>query len=203
MQAVIRGGGWVFGLLVLAFLWGCGSPRILSAPPIDPNPMDRRTYTIGVRDTLKITVWKNEELNVVVPVRTDGRISVPLLDDLQAEGLTAMELKEVVTKELSEFIVAPDVTVTVLEMNSAFVTILGEVRSQGQMPLARDTRVLEIIGAAGGFSIYADKSDIRIVRRQSDGSEKEYRFDYKAYVKGKAPGTNIVLQNGDTIIVQE
>jgi polysaccharide export outer membrane protein len=125
------------------------------------------------------------------------------VDDIQAEGLTSMELKEVITKELSEFIAAPDVTVTVIEMNSAWVNILGAIRSQGRMPLARDTRVLEVIASAGGFAPFANKSDIRIVRRQPDGSEREYRFDYKAYVKGKAPGTNIVLQNGDTIIVQE
>lgn len=202
MNAVIRGSGWVFGLLVLALLWGCGA-RTLSPPPMDPDPLDRSSYIIGVRDVIRITVWKNNELDVVVPVRNDGRISIPLVDDIQAEGLTAMELKEVVTKKLSEFIVAPDVTVTVVEMNSAFVNILGEIRGQGRFSLARDTRVLDVIAMAGGFSIYANKYDIRIVRRQPDGSEKEYRFNYNAYVKGKAPGTNIVLQNGDTIIVQE
>jgi polysaccharide export outer membrane protein len=165
--------------------------------------MERKSYTIGVRDVLRVTVWKNNELNVSVPVRTDGRISIPLADDVQAEGLTAMELKEVITKELSEFILAPDVTVTVMEMNSAYANLLGEVKGPGRIGLARDTRVLDAISSAGGFTLYADKRDIRIIRQMSDGSEKEYRFDYKAYVKGEAPGTNIVLHNGDTIIVTE
>jgi polysaccharide export outer membrane protein len=165
--------------------------------------MDRATYVIGVLDGIQVTVWKNNELNVTVPVRSDGKISVPLVDDVQAEGLTPMELKEVITKELSEFIVAPDVTVTVVGLNSQFVSLVGEVGRQGRIPLTRDLRVLEAIASAGGFAPFADKSDVRIVRRQSDGSEREYRFDYKAYIKGKAPGTNIVLQNGDTVIVQE
>jgi polysaccharide export outer membrane protein len=202
MNALARRRGSVFGLFVAASLCACGS-RPLSPPPIDPDPMDRSTYVIGVLDVIQVTVWKNAELNATVPVRSDGKISVPLVDDVQAEGLTPMELKEVLTKELSEFIVAPDVTVTVVGSNSQFVSLVGEIGRQGRVPLSRDLRVLEAIAVAGGFAPFADKSDIRIVRRQPDGSEREYRFDYKAYIKGKAPGTNIVLQNGDTIIVQE
>jgi polysaccharide export outer membrane protein len=156
-----------------------------------------------VTDVLRISVWKNEELDVVVPVRPDGKISFPLLDDLQAEGLEVMELKEILTRELSEFIIAPDVTVLVVEMNSQFVSILGAVKNNARIALTRDLRVLEAIATAGGFTTFADKDNIRIVRRGDDDGEHEYRFDYDAYIKGKAPGTNIVLQNGDTIIVPE
>jgi polysaccharide export outer membrane protein len=201
MRALRRSIGCSIALLT-ALLVGCAA-RPLSPPPPDPNPMDRETYVIGVTDLLRISVWKNEELNVTVPVRPDGKISFPLLDDVQAEGLQVTELKEILTRELSEYIVAPDVTVIVVEMNSQFVSVIGAVPSNGRLPLTRDLRVLEAIASSGGFTTFADKDDIRIVRRGEDGEEVEYRFDYDAYIKGKAPGTNIVLQNGDTVIVPE
>jgi polysaccharide export outer membrane protein len=165
--------------------------------------MDRDPYRIGVTDVLRISVWRNQELSVDVPVRPDGKISVPLLDDIHAEGLEPTELKEVLTRELAEYVAAPNVTVIVLAMNSRFVSILGEVGNQARVPLTRNMRVLEGIAAVGGFQTFANKGDVRIVRRQEDGSETEYRFDYHAYIKGKAPGTNIVLHNGDTIIVPD
>ena len=165
--------------------------------------MDREVYLIGVTDVLMISVWKNPELSVEVPVRADGMISVPLIDDVQAEGLTPQELKEVIAQELSEFVAAPDVTVLVQQMNSRFVSVLGEVRQPTRVALTRDLRVLEAIALVGGFSTFADKSDIRIVRRTPGGGEVEYRFDYDAYVRGVAPDTNIVLRPGDTIIVPD
>jgi polysaccharide export outer membrane protein len=176
--------------------------RQLSAPPPEPAP-EEREYRIGVTDVLRLNVWRNEELSVDVPVRPDGRVSVPLLDDIQAEGLTPQELKESLTRELSEYITAPDVTVIVLQMNSRFVSVLGGVKAENRIPLTRDLRVLEAIASVGGFDTFAQKSNVRIVRRNPDGTETEYRFDYDAYIKGNAPGTNIVLQNGDTIIVPE
>ena len=189
--------------VVLGLAWlACGG-RSLSPPPVDPKPMERPTYVIGVTDVLQIMVWKNEDLSVRVPVRPDGKISFPLLDDVQAEGLTPVELKEVLTRELGEYITAPDVAVIVTEMNSQFVSVVGEVARNAQIPLTKDLRVLEAIAAVGGFNTFADKGDIRIVRRRADGSEAEFAFDYEAYIKGNAPGTNIVLQNGDTIIVHD
>jgi len=148
-------------------------------------------------------VWRNEELGVEVPVRPDGKISLPLLDDVQAEGLTPTELKEVLSREFAEYVSAPSVTVVVLAMNSRFVSVLGGVNHEGRIPLTRNLRVLEAIAHSGGFTTFADKGDVRIVRRRADGGEDEYRFDYNAYIKGKAPGTNIVLMNGDTIIVPD
>jgi polysaccharide export outer membrane protein len=190
----------IAGLLAI----GCFG-RELSLPPPDPTPMDRASYTIGVTDVLKITVWKNPESSVeAVPVRTDGKISVPLINDVQAEGLTPEELKDVITRDLSEFVSEPQVTVVVVQMNSRFVSVIGEVGGQDtRVPLTRDLRVLEAIAQAGGFGPFADKSDIRIVRRNADGTESEYRFDYGAYIRGRAPGTNIVLQHGDTIVVPD
>jgi len=199
---VVGRGSSVLACLLIAAVCGCQT-RAISPPPPDPDPMDRSGYVVGVEDVLQISVWKNEELSVVVPVRPDGKISVPLVDDVQAEGLTAMEIKEVLTRELSEFITAPDVTVVVLEMKSRYVNVIGAVPKSGQIPLVKDLRVLEAIAMMGGFALFADSGNVRIVRRQPDGSEVEYRFDYDAYIKGRAPGTNIVLRSGDTIIVPE
>lgn len=196
------GTGAVSAALACALVLGCAA-RAPSPPPPDPTPMSRDTYVVGVTDVLQIAVWRNPDLSVQVPVRPDGKISVPLLDDVQAEGLTPTELKEVLTRELSEFIAAPDVTVIVAEMNSRFVSVLGATRQNTRVPLTRDLRVLEAIALVGGFGQFADRGNIRIVRRTEDGGEEEYRFDYDAYIKGRAPGTNIVLQNGDTIIVPD
>jgi polysaccharide export outer membrane protein len=202
IRGVARRGLPMLSCLLIGSLWGSQS-RNISPPPIDPDPMDRSGYVVGVEDVLQISVWKNEELSVRVPVRSDGKISVPLVDDVQAEGLQAMEIKEVLTRELSEFITAPDVTVVVVEMNSRYVNVIGAVPRSGQIPLVKDLRVLEAIAQMGGFALFAKTRDVRIVRRQPDGSEVEYRFDYDAYIKGRAPGTNIVLRSGDTIIVPE
>ncbi len=202
MQFQVRKSMWVTLLLTAWALAGCAG-RAPSLPPPDPNPMDRETYRIGVTDVLQISVWKNPELEVVVPVRPDGKISCPLLDDIQAEGLRVMELKEILTRELAEYITAPDVTVIVAEMNSQFVSIMGAVPQSTRIPLTRDLRVLEAIATAGGFATFSDKKNIRIVRRGPGGEEVEFRFDYNAYIKGKAPGTNIVLQHGDMVIVPE
>lgn len=188
--------------MALAAIAAACAGRQVSPPPPDPTP-EEREYHIGATDVLRITVWRNEELSIDIPVRNDGMISVPLLDDVRAEGLTPQELKEVLTREFSEYITAPDVTVMVLQMNSRFVSVLGGVRSEGRVPLTRDLRVLEAIASVGGFDTFAQKSNVRIVRRNPDGTESEYRFNYDAYIKGKAPGTNIVLRNGDTIIVPE
>jgi len=186
----------------LLFVLACAG-RAPSPPPPELSGDEREAYAIGVTDVLLISVWRNPELTVEVPVRTDGMISVPLIDDVPAEGLTPQELKEVITREMAEFVAAPDVTVIIRQMNSRYVSVIGEVAVTTRVPLTRNLRVLEVIAQVGGFTPFADRDDIRIVRRQSDGTEIEYRFDYDAYIKGSAPGTNIVLQPGDTIIVTD
>ena len=109
---------------------------------------------------------KDADLDVVVPVRPDGKISVPLLDDVQAEGLTPTELKEILTREYSEFVTAPSVTVVVKEMNSRFVSVIGGVTREGRYPLSRNMRVLEAIALAGGFNTFADTDGVRVIRRR-------------------------------------
>lgn len=178
----------------------CVEPPPPPAPPAGPG--ERAPYVLGVTDQLQVTVWKNPELSARVVVRSDGMISVPLLDDVQAEGLTAEELKEVITERLSEYIVSPDVTVMVIGMNSNSVSVMGGVMRTGEIPLQRETRVLQAIARAGGFSTWAKKSQVKILRQTPEGLV-EYRFDYGAYLAGKAPETNIVLQAGDTIVVPD
>ena len=189
-------------LATLVFQTACAG-RQLSPPPPDTTPMLREPYTLGVTDVIRVSVWRNQELSVEVPVRSDGKISVPLIDDVDAAGLTPPELKAVVTRELSEFVASPDVTIIVMQMNSRYVSVIGEVARENRIPLTQELRVLEAIALAGGFTTFADKGDVRVVRRQSDGSEIEYLFDFNAYVRGRAPGTNLLLQPGDTIIVPE
>ena len=177
----------------------------VAPPPMPEDPPsvgERETYVIGVTDQLVITVWKNPELSSQLVVRSDGMISVPLLDDVQAEGLTAEELKEVITEALSEYIANPDVTVVLIGMNSYTVSIMGGVNRSGEMPLQRETRVLQAIARSGGFSTWAKKDQVKILRQTPRGLV-EYRFDYNAYLAGKAPGSNIVLRAGDTIVVPD
>lgn len=186
--------------VVSSILLACASPP--PPPPPEVVAGERQAYVIGVTDVLGITVWKNPELATAAPVRPDGKISVPLLDDVQAEGLTPQELKEVLTEALSEFIAAPDVTVLVREMNSQTVYLLGEgVNGNGALPLRREMRVLEAIATMGGFTVWAKKNNIRILRKTRTGMT-EYTFNYGAYMAGKAPHSNIVLQAGDTIVVE-
>jgi polysaccharide export outer membrane protein len=194
---------WIVAVALGVWLAGCAA-REISQPPPQPAHLEHEEYVIGVRDVLRVSVWKNPELSVDVIVRMDGKISVPLLDDVQAEGLTPMELKEVLAREFSEYVASPDVTVIVVRMDSQFVLLMGDgLKANRQVPLTRDLRVLDAVALGGGFSSFADRGDIRIVRRHQDGAEVEYRFDYDAYIKGRAPGTNIVLQNRDTVIVPD
>ena len=191
--------GIVSVLLVLAVSLGCAG-KGMPHPP-EPPPMEKAEYVIGAGDQLTIRVWKNPELSVKVPVRPDGKISVPLLDDVQAEGFTALELKEVITRDLGEYISNPDVTV-VVEGISKRIYMLGEVGREGPIPLATDLRVTDALSAAGGFGTFADKKNVKVIRRSENG-EVEYRFNYDAYVAGNAPGTNLLLAPNDTIVVTD
>jgi polysaccharide biosynthesis/export protein len=191
----------IVALVLGLFVGGCAGRG--SAPPPEDEPGEREEYVIGIPDVLKIVVWRNPELSVEVPVRRDGKISVPLVDDVQAEGLTPEELKEVLTEALAEFVTAPDVTVVVQETNSHTVTVVGGVARSGQIALTRQMRVVEAIATMGGFSAFAKKDRIKVIRKQDDGRSVEYVFNYGAFSAGKSPETNILLRPGDTIIVPE
>jgi len=191
--------GWVRLVVVAWVALGCAAPAPPS-PEFEAMPKEG-AYVIGVGDRLRIEVWQNERMGVNdVPVRIDGKITLPLLDDIQAAGLTTDELKAVIAGELEEYVQSPNVTVVVLSFLSKRAFVMGEVRNPGPISLAVETRVLDAISAAGGFSPFADKSRIKILR-YIDGRELEYRFDYDAYVDGDAPGTNVVLRPSDTVLV--
>jgi polysaccharide export outer membrane protein len=180
-----------------AYFWQ-GDP-----PPPEEGAVAEGEYVIGVADVLRIDVWKSPDLTVSVPVRPDGKISMPLVDNVQADGLTTAELKELLTRELAEYVANPDVTVTVLQINSKRVNVIGEVARPGPVSLQSRLRVLDAISQSGGFNPFADKKRVKLIRNGADGALAEYRFDYDAYVAGRAPGTNLLLQPGDTIVVPD
>jgi len=188
------------GLLLGLGAAGCAGSG--AVPPPEVLVGERAPYVIGAGDVLSVRVWKNPELSVEVPVRPDGKISVPLVDDVQAAGLTTLELKEVLTKSLSEFVSNADVTVVLTQVNSKRAYVVGAVLRSGPVPLIGDLRVLDALSLAGGFSQFADKGKIKVIRRSEKG-DVEYHFDYDAYVAGNAPGTNLLLQPGDTVVVPD
>ena len=187
-------------LFCLIGLFACARPA--APPPKEEQAKKRVAYVIGIPDVLRVSVWRNPELTVDVPVRNDGKISVPLLDDIQAEGLTPAELKEVIAEQLSEYISTPDVTIIVLKTNSHMVTVVGAVGRSGTVPLVREMRVLDAVAAVGGFTMWANKSDVRLLRLGPAGIDS-YRFNYGAYVAGKANDSNMLLEPGDTIVVPD
>jgi len=165
-----------------------------AAATADPN------YVIGPQDVLDIDVWKEAELTRPVPVRPDGKISLPLLNDVQAAGLTPTQLSEEITTELKKFITDPQVTVIVTEINSQRVYILGEMTRPGAYPLLPGMTVLQALSSAGGFTPFANMKKIYVLRNES-GKQEKFPFNYKDVVKGKNASENIVLKAGDQIVV--
>jgi polysaccharide export outer membrane protein len=160
-------------------------------------------YVIGSNDVLLINVWREPELSLNgVEVRLDGKISVPLIDDVQAAGLTPLQLKGVITDRLKEYVTAPQVTVVVSRVGSKSISIMGEVAREGMIPLQPKMRVLDAIAIAGGFSAFAGRSRIKVIR-SSGQNPTEYSFDYDDFIDGADLAQNILLLPGDQIIVPE
>ena len=171
-------------------------------PPSD-QPVSQPTFeefVLGVEDKLSISVWKEPDLSKTVTIRPDGKITFPLVGDVQAAGRSARQLTEDLTKLLGRFIKEPVVTVVVEEINNFKVFVLGEVTIQGALNLKRRTRLLEAIALAGGLSKFADKSNVLLLRFE-DGHETRTRVDYRKVVSGEKPELNLDLKPGDTIIV--
>jgi polysaccharide export outer membrane protein len=160
----------------------------------DPN------YVIGAQDMLDISVWKEPELTRAVPVRPDGKISLPLLNDVQAAGLTPTQLAARITTDLRKFVTNPQVTIIVTQINSQRIYILGEVNRAGAYPLLPQMTVLQALSSAGGFTQFANLKKIYMFRMEN-GKQVKFPFNYKDVVAGRRSEENTVLRAGDTIVV--
>ena len=169
------------------------------APSKEPLSVAGPDYVIGADDNLHISVWKEPELTNTLPVRPDGKISMPLLDDVQAAGLTPMQLATSLTEKLKKYLADPRVTVVVTQMNSQRVYVLGEVLHTGAMPLLPNMTVLQALATAG-FTQFANTKGIYILRT-ANGKQQKLPFNYKQVVKGDDVAQNISLKPGDTIVV--
>jgi len=161
---------------------------------------DSDQYVVGPEDVLYIHVWREDALSRTLPVRVDGYISLPLVHEVKAAGLTPLKLKESLTERFKEFIENPNISVTVIEANSFKVYVSGQVKNPGVYRLRSETTVLQIIPMAGGFGDWANQKKILIIRKEN-GKEKRIIVNYKKILKGDAPDSNIVLKGGDTIVV--
>jgi polysaccharide biosynthesis/export protein len=173
--------------------------------PIPPSAADASVtspsdYVIGPDDQLSVVFWRDKDLSADVVVRPDGKISLPLLNDVQAGGLTPEELRQRVTEEAKRFVEDPTASIVVKQINSRKVFVTGEVEKPGTYPLSGPTTVLQLIAAAGGLKEYAAKEKIVVLRREG-GREVNFRFNYKQVIQQKNPAQNIELKPGDTIVV--
>jgi polysaccharide export outer membrane protein len=178
---------------VLALMLGPGRP--LAAPPIPTSG-----YTIGPDDLLDVTVWNNAALSRTVPVRPDGKISLPLLDDVQAAGLTPKQLKDNLARRLAKYISSPEVSVIVREIHSLQVAVLGEVKQPGRYSLKNRASVLDAIALAGGFSPYANRSKL-VILRAAGSTVKRISCNYNKVVAADVEPESFFLQPGDTLVV--
>lgn len=160
----------------------------------DPN------YVIGSQDMLDISVWREPDFSRTVPVRPDGKISLPLLNDMQAAGLTPSQLAAELTKSLNKFVTNPQVTIIVTQINSQRFYVLGEAARPGAYTLIPEMTILQALSNAGGFTPYANSKKIYLLREEN-GKQQKLLFNYKDVIGGKRTEQNIVLQNGDTIVV--
>jgi polysaccharide biosynthesis/export protein len=168
--------------------------------PAKTPPRIDAGYKIGPQDVLRIDVWKEPDLTRQVSVRPDGKISLPLLDDVQAAGLTPLELRNFLREGLKEYITDPQVTVTVSEINSRRIFVTGEVTHSGTFALLPNMTVLQALSSCGGFTQFANTKKIYLLRM--DGAKQvKIPVNYKELIKGRKPEINILLQDGDTIVV--
>ena len=168
-----------------------------SASPVATTDSD---YKIGPQDVVRIDVWKEPDITRTIPVRPDGKISLPLLNDVQAAGLTAIQLGNSIRDGLTKYITSPQVTVTVTEINSRRVYLTGEVNRAGAIPLLPNMTVLQALSSGGGFTQFAKVKSIYVLRNE-DGKQVKHPFNYKEVRNGKNPEQNILLLPGDVIVI--
>jgi polysaccharide export outer membrane protein len=171
-------------------------PARPAAAGIEPPP----GYLIGADDILNVVFWREKEMSADVVVRPDGRITLPLISDVQASGLTPEQLRARIHEEASKYIEDPSVTVVVKQINSRRVFVTGMVGKPGAYPLSNPTTVLQLLSMAGGVSEFADHKKI-IVLRNENGTQKAMKFNYRDVTRGKNLQQNVLLQPGDTVVV--
>ena len=160
-------------------------------------PVDPKSYVIGPEDILYVQVWREPDITRPVLVRIDGKITLPLIGEVQAATLTPLQLSAKIAQGLSKFMVNPDVVVSIQQVGSKKYYVNGEVNRPGTFPLIVPTTVMEALSNCSGFKEFANQKDILIIR-----GTKRLHFNYKEYVKGKKPEQNVLLENGDTIVVR-
>jgi polysaccharide export outer membrane protein len=156
-------------------------------------------YILGADDQLHITVWKEPDLTAALPVRPDGKISMPLINDIPAAGLTPMQLADSITEKLKKYIADPRVTVVVTAMHSQRIFVTGEVTHPGAVPLLPNMTVLQALASAG-FTQFANLKGIYVLRMEN-GAQVKLPFNYRQVVKGRHPEQNILLKPSDTVVV--
>jgi polysaccharide export outer membrane protein len=196
----------VFALAVVIMMtFGAAGAVAQQAPPAAKGkpaavPAGLEDYRIGPEDVLSISVWKNEPMSRVLPVRPDGMISLPLLDDVMAAGLTPMELRNVLAQKLAEYVPQPAVTVIVNDVHSFKVSVIGEVVKPARYELKSRTSVLDVLALAGGFNQFAARTRVVVLRQEGD---KRIRipFNYNKVTAGAADEENLYLRPGDIVLV--
>lgn len=161
-----------------------------------PAPVDPKTYVLGPEDVISVRVWREPDLSGLIALRPDGHITLPLIGEVQAGGLTPVQLATRVTEKLSQYINRPEVMISVQMVRSKRYYVTGEVFRSGAFPLVVPTTVLEALMQAGGFREFAKTTKITILR-----GAKRFNFNYKEVIKGKNMSQNIQLENGDYVIV--
>ena len=164
-----------------------------SAVATDPN------FVIGAEDVLSITVWKEPDLTRNVPVRPDGKISLPLIDEVKAAGMTPKQLETELTAKFAHFIASPQVSVIVIDVRSQTFSIVGEVNRPGSFQLKQKTTMLEALAGAGGFKDFAKTKKIYVLRTKADGTKERLPFNYDKALKGEVPSFDV--QAHDTIVI--
>jgi polysaccharide export outer membrane protein len=192
----------VLGLFAMSGLPLTAQSTVPPPPGQAATPALPKDYVIGVKDVLNVFFWTAKEMSLTdALVRPDGKISVPLLNDIQAAGLTPMQLAEELKKAAAKFVRDGDATVIVTAINSRTVYVVGEVARPGPFQVGSEMTVLQAIGEAGGFLETANKGDVTILRTEN-GQERRFRFNYNDVVKGRNLQQNIRLLPGDTILVR-
>src|SRR5579884_236520 len=197
----MRAGILIATLLVCALVFTACADPVTEVPNFKRiPPSEERSYVIGPDDLLQIVVWKNESLSKEVRVRPDGKITLPLINDVQAGGMTPSVLRDVISKRLEKFIEVSGVTVIVKEINSSKVSVLGQVKKPGIYPLRSDLTVLDAIAMAEGFNEFAAPDRMVIIRK--NGKETHWiKVRYNDIIQGKISGDHLFLASGDTLVV--